>query len=90
MLFRSVVEVALPIRFISGSASASTNDAMIDVVDEDFETSTEAPGASSAGTSTANGAAVADRSVDSGITGPDAQFREADRRTKGDRDKVDA
>ena len=87
---RTVVEVALPIRFISGSASASTNDAMIDVVDEDFETSTEAPGASSAGTSTPNGAAVADRSVDSGITGPDAQFREADRRTKGDRDKVDA
>ncbi|WP_152346880.1 hypothetical protein [Brevibacterium sp. CFH 10365] len=114
----TVVEVALPIRFISSSATApstgtsapSTGTAdslgsapsmgtaaagdMIDVVDDDFDTSTETASSSTVGTGrtisrdeTTDGADTA-KSPDS-CTGSEPQGTEAEHRRSGDRNKVD-
>lgn len=99
---RTVVEVALPIRFISPSAQATSAADMIDVVDDDFETgavtsSTEAPNDAAAGDESPHvqapsaGAPTTDRSADSvPDTGGATDYRSQGRRKKGDRDKVDA
>lgn len=110
---RTVVEVALPVRFVSPSASASSkwhtaqsssNVVMIDVVDDDFDTSAEATGtlpisADSAATD------APDRLTGTDTAGSDLSGEETYRlsngshssgshsngtRTKGGRDKVDA
>lgn len=110
---RTVVEVALPVRFVSPSAPtsskshtvrSSSNVVMIDVVDDDFDTSAEATGtllisAESAATD------APDRLTGTDTAGSDLSGEETYRlsngshssgshsngtRTKGGRDKVDA
>jgi len=110
---RTVVEVALPVRFVSPSAPTSSksetarsslNADMIDVVDDDFDTSAEATGtlpisAESAATD------APDRLTGTDTAGSDLSGEETYRlsngshssgshsngtRTKGGRDKVDA
>ncbi len=112
----TVVEVALPIRFISSSATApstgtadslrsapSTGTAaagdMIDVVDDDFDTSTKTPSSSTVGTGrtisrdeTTDGADTAespDSVTSDSCTGSEPQGTEAEHRRSGDCNKVD-
>ena len=89
---RTVVEVALPIRFISGSVSAASDEAMIDVVDDDFDASPEAAGATTASVPITGPASSADSGTAVSADAADGKtdLSTDDRRTKGDRDKVDA